>query len=65
MLLVRPLDEHSVCPEIRGQVAIRLSESEEGCLDEVTHRTGLSGCARVGIVDAGKGKHALGGRRSD
>lgn len=53
MLLVRPLDKHSVRPEIRGQVSIRLSEGKEGRLDEVAHRTRLSCRACVGVVDAG------------
>jgi hypothetical protein len=59
------LEEVSLLPEVRAEVAVGLGKGEVGGLDEVTHGTGVTAGGGVDVLDTSEGKHALGSRGGD
>merc|ERR1719335_463410 len=65
VLLERRLDELRWLPQVRREVRVRLLESREDCLDEVTARLRVSAGAGEAVRDTREREHLLRCRRTD
>merc|ERR1719389_326567 len=65
VLLERRLDELRWLPQVRREVRVRLFESREDCLDEVTARLRVSAGAGEAVCDTREREHLLRCRRTD